>query len=101
MEAHIARVWVTESERSILGALFTPNIFTGAPGAFAIFWFSLGGDGGGPLELLATFEAVARATRCKFIYSSSFNALKGSAMDRLYRMKGFEPSETVFRKTLE
>lgn len=100
MEQGVARTWASESNRSVLGALFTRNIFTDQPGAFAIFWFTRGGDGRSPLELNRVFEEAARAAQCRFAYSSAFDELDGGKMERLYRMKGFSLSETVFRKKL-
>lgn len=97
MKLGVARTW--EIENAVLGCLFTPDIFSGAPQASVVFWFSTPGTKG-TRELLDAAEHAAQAAGCKRISIAAYGALEGDRIAELYRAFGYAETEKVFQKEL-
>lgn len=95
----LAEAWGSDDNKTLLIALFTPNAYTGEMGGMVFVWWSLS-NGKTSNQMFNQFEMEARRRGCAHIYSSVFGEVRSEAINRLYRMKGFEPHEQVFRKFL-
>lgn len=100
MEIGVARTW--ETEGAVLGAIFTPELFSGKIQVHVIFWFSLpeARGTGRPQELLSACEEAARAAGAFKISSSAHVKSNPICATRSYLKRGYEKSEELFTLAL-
>lgn len=100
MEIGVARTW--ENDGAILGAIFTPEIYSGKTQVHVIFWFSLpeARGTGRPQELLDACESAAKSAEAFKISSCSHVKSVPARAAGAVRKRGYEESETVFTKYL-
>lgn len=98
MAIGVARVW--ETEGAILGAIFTPELYSGKTQVHVIFWFSLpeARGTGRPQELLDACDAAAKAAGAFKLSSSAHVKSSPARAAGAYRKRGYEETETVFTK---
>jgi hypothetical protein len=96
MDQGLLKIW--GCERAVLGGLFVNNLWTGLPEALTLFWWAFPGVNTEPLRL--AFEAEAEARKVTRVSTAIFGGVRSKAMERLYRMKGYEPSEIIYGKFL-
>lgn len=96
-----ARAW--EMPGAVIGVTFFPNLFTGEFSANVVFWWATeeGRKFGGTLALLRTAEKAAHEHNCRNFCSAAYDEMSGSLMEKFYRRKGYEKSETIFRKEIK
>lgn len=101
MSLGIGRTW--EAPGAVLGALFTPDIFTGEPQGLVVFWFALKEVRGTGVarELFEAFEATAKQSGCRMVCSAAHESIKPEARQKFYLANGFAKVETVYRKVLQ
>ena len=100
MEIGVARTW--ETEGAVLGAIFTPELYSGQIQVHVIFWFALpeARGTGRPQALLEACE-LAAANAGAFKISSSAHVKSSPARAAgAYHKRGYEETETVFTKNL-
>lgn len=99
MEMGFARAW--ETDRAVLGAIFTRNNFSGELMAAVSFWFchpDVRGTGvAGPL--MQTFETVAKENGCTVLYSAA-HVVRHDDRREGYLKHGYAPIEVTFRKRI-
>lgn len=94
MQLGIAKVWGSDNSRALLIAMFMPNAYTGEMSGLIFTWWS----DGPTTDVFERFEEESKRCNCAQIYSSVFGNVRMKSVERLYRMKGFELHEQVFRK---
>lgn len=97
MTTGLARTWSVPG--AVLGAIFTPSMFTGDKTAVVVFWDAEKGCSRSR-ELLSFCERAAREAGCVSVQASALNNSRSRVMKRFYRMAGFNESETIFLKAL-
>lgn len=97
MRLGIARAWSVK--HGYIGATFTRQLFSGDKAATVVFWHATP-ECKKALSLLEAVTTAATQADCKVLYASAFKSLRGRAMRRLFRMRGFREVETSFRKEL-
>lgn len=100
MEIGVARTW--EIEGAVLGAIFTPELYSGKIQAHVIFWFSLPSarGTGRPQELMVACEAAAKSVGAFKLSTSAHVKSAPERAERAYKKLDFEFSESVFTKNL-
>lgn len=100
MEIGVARAW--ENDGCVLGALFTPELYSGKMQAHVIFWFSLpeARGTGRPQELLAACEDAARKAGAFKLSSSAHVQSNPISATRSYLKRGYKLSEELFTLAL-
>lgn len=86
-----------------LGALFTPDPFTGNLMATEQFWFvtqTVRGSGKIGLLLFEAFERECNRQAVKTRFMGHINEHNGKTLGRFYRRKGYVPADQTFRKDL-
>jgi GNAT superfamily N-acetyltransferase len=84
---------------AVLGAAFSPDMFSGRMTATELFWYVLPEfrKTGAGLMLLDHFEERAEARGCSEILMVHF-AHMGASLQKLYESRGFSLLEQTFRK---
>lgn len=92
----LARTWY--STGIVTGVLFVNNLFSGKLTALVVFWFSKSTERkfGRTLTVLKTAIQAAKDAGAVKISIAAYGKLNGKLMERLYRVLGFEQTETVF-----
>jgi hypothetical protein len=90
-------VWGGEDGKTLLVSLFTQNAYTGEDCGMIFCWLSVGKEA---MKAFEMFENEAKRRKCAFVYSSVLGGQRPEALARLYRSKGFEPYESVYKKVL-
>lgn len=100
MELGVARSW--ENDGCVLGAIFTPDLFSGNNRGLVYFWFSLPEvrGTGKPKELMTAFKEAAKLAGCKKCSSAAHVKLNHNGVSRLYMNAGFSLSESVYTQNL-
>lgn len=101
MEIGVARTW--ENDGCVLGALFTPEIYSGNIQVHVFFWFSLpeARGTGRPIDLMKACEEAARQAGAFKLSSSAHVKSSPQRAENAYKKLGFEFSESVFTKELK
>ena len=89
----------TQTVVAVLGATFTPDMFSGVPTAAETFWYVLPEfrKTGAGLILLDHFESRAKQLGCEEILMVHFAHL-GASLQKLYESRGYSLLEQTFRK---
>lgn len=96
----IARTW--HAPGCVLGALFYPDIFSGALFGAVHFWWSLPEvrGTGVPIRVFKAFEAAAKEARCKTIFSCVHEDTAPHMLERVYPRLGYRLREMTYAKEL-
>jgi GNAT superfamily N-acetyltransferase len=100
MSIGVARTW--ENDGCVLGAIFTPELYSGKIQVHVIFWFSLpeARGTGRPHELLDACELAAKNAGAFKISSSAHIKSAPARAAGAYLKRGYEETETLFTKNL-
>lgn len=100
MRADIARTWFAPGV--VLGATFTPCVFSRDVQAHVVFWFSLPEVRGTGIagKVFEAFEAAAISSGAKAIYGAAYRGLNYEKRVAGYEKCGFEQIESTFRKRI-
>jgi|SRR5712664_1976629 len=100
MELGVARTW--ETEGAVLGAIYSPDPFSGKTRAHVCFWFSLpeARGTGETMNLLITFEQASKKAGCTVISSSASMKVNPGKLSRIYLHRGYFLSEQIYSKDL-
>ena len=89
------KIWA--KERSALGGMFANSVYSGKPQGIVLFWWTDHEDTSGLRE---AFEQEAVERGCERVFSSTYREVSRDAIERLYRIKGYHASETIFEKVV-
>jgi len=115
---HFERTWITVLGQGLgtiwklevggkivglLGAFLTPDLCTGDLAATEAFWYVLPEHRGGliGIRLLEHYEQWSlqhKAVRSTMIRILNRDNMNGDGLDKLYRLRGYEPSEMSYTK---
>lgn len=100
----LARLWaegvllITEDKKGMIGVIIHPWHFNAeVKTATELFWWCEGR--GGP-QLRIEAERLAREAGAKTMNMGRMDGMRDNALDRLYRMQGYRPSEHIYIKEL-
>jgi hypothetical protein len=100
MELGVARAWTDEG--CVLGAIFTPDLFSGDMRGLVYFWLALphirGTDK--PIKLFRSFQIASELSGCKKLSSAAHANLNHAKMCRNYENAGFKLTESVYTQDL-
>jgi hypothetical protein len=96
LDSGMLKIWGCES--AVLGGLFISNLWSGLSEGLVLFWWARQGVNTEPLRI--EFEAEAERRKVTRVSTAIFGGVRSKAMERLYRMKGYEPSEIIYGKFL-
>lgn len=106
LDANIGQIFYEDDEDGkilgVLGAAFTPDMFSGRLVASEAFWFLLPEARGQRLSirLLDAYEAFAKFKGCKQILMVSLSALSPEVVGAIYTRRGFTVLEVVYTKEI-
>ena len=103
MDLGLGHAIVMKSGRDTVGALgfmIAPDPNDGELIAQEAFWFVRSDARGAGIRLLVKYEELARAMGVKRASMAHINGLMDDKLDRLFKRRGYHPTETHYWRTL-